>query len=89
MAREAEVTRPEVERAFGNHKDAVFRFAWRMPSSAATAEDVAQEVFLGLLRGHASFEPARGSLHGFLLGGHTPSHADAAARGRTVEVDRR
>jgi RNA polymerase sigma-70 factor (ECF subfamily) len=62
------VTRPEVERAFEQHKDAVFRFAWRMSASASTAEDVTQEVFLGLLRGNARFDPTRGSLRGFLLG---------------------
>jgi RNA polymerase sigma-70 factor (ECF subfamily) len=68
MAEEARVTRPDVERAFEQHKDAVFRFAWRMSASAAIAEDVTQEVFLGLLRGNARFDPARGPLRGFLLG---------------------
>jgi RNA polymerase sigma-70 factor (ECF subfamily) len=62
------VTRSEVERAFEQHKDAVFRFAWRMSASAPAAEDITQEVFLGLLRGTVRFDPARGPLRAFLLG---------------------
>lgn len=62
------MTPPEVERAFAQHKDAVFRFAWRMSASLATAEDITQEVFLGLLRGTVRFDTTRGSLRGFLLG---------------------
>ena len=60
------MTRAEVERAFTAHKDAVYRFAWRMAPGAA--DDIAQEVFLRLLRGQAQFDEARGSLRGFLLG---------------------
>ena len=67
-AEETRVTRPEVERAFELYRHPVFRFAWRMSASATTAEDVTQEVFLGLLRGDLRFDPARGSLRGFLLG---------------------
>ena len=62
------MTRPEVERAFELYHHVVFRFAWRMSASAATAEDVTQEVFLGLLNGDLRFDAARGSLRGFLLG---------------------
>ena len=60
------MTRTEVERAFTAHKDAVYRFAWRMAPGAA--DDIAQEVFLRLLRGQARFDEARGSLRSFLLG---------------------
>jgi len=60
------MTRAEVEQAFAAHKDAVYRFAWRMAPDAA--DDVAQEVFLRLLRGQVEFDPARGSLRSFLLG---------------------
>jgi RNA polymerase sigma-70 factor (ECF subfamily) len=60
------MTRAEVEQAFTAHKDAVYRFAWRM--APAAADDIAQEVFLRLLRGQAQFDEARGSLRGFLLG---------------------
>lgn len=54
--------------AFDQHKDAVYRFAWRMTSSPSTAEDVTQDVFLTLLRQPDRFDPARGSLRAFLLG---------------------
>ena len=60
------MTRAEVERAFTAHKDAVYRFAWRMAPDAA--DDIAQEVFVRLLRGQVQFDDARGSLRGFLLG---------------------
>ena len=59
------MTRAEVERAFTAHKDAVYRFAWRMAPRRLTN---AQEVFLRLLRGQVQFDEARGSLRGLLLG---------------------
>ncbi len=46
----------------------VFRFALHMSGSAATAEDVTQEVFLALMRDAAKFDPSRGSLGAFLYG---------------------
>jgi RNA polymerase sigma factor (sigma-70 family) len=62
------VTENELEAAFEDHKDAVYRFAWRMMNSAPAAEDVAQDVFLSLLRQPARFNPERGQLRSFLLG---------------------
>lgn len=62
------MTDAEFEAVFRQHKDAVFRFAWRMTGSAAAAEDVAQDVFLELLRQPGRFDAARGSLRAFLLG---------------------
>jgi RNA polymerase sigma-70 factor (ECF subfamily) len=62
------MTKAEFEVVFREHKDAVYRFAWRMTSSPATAEDIAQEVFLSLLRHPNRFDPARGALRPFLLG---------------------
>jgi RNA polymerase sigma-70 factor (ECF subfamily) len=53
--------------AFEQNKDAVYRFAWRMCGSATVAEDIAQEVFLTLLRQPGRFDPARGALRSFLL----------------------
>jgi RNA polymerase sigma-70 factor (ECF subfamily) len=61
------MTEAEVQSAFDDHKDAVYRFAWRM-SDAAAAEDIAQEVFLALLSRPERFDPARGTLRAFLLG---------------------
>lgn len=60
------MTRTEVEAAFDAHKDAVYRFAWRMVPEAA--DDIVQDVFLRLLRGDVRFEAARGSMRGLLLG---------------------
>src|SRR5262245_7228011 len=39
-----------------------------MSGSAAAAEDITQDVFMGLLRHPDRFEPARGTLRAFLLG---------------------
>lgn len=54
--------------AFEEHKDAVYRLAWRLCESTAAAEDVAQDVFVALLRDPGRFDPARGRLRTFLLG---------------------
>jgi len=61
------VTDAEFESAFEAHRDAVYRFAWRM-SGPAAAEDIAQDVFLTLLQQPHRFDPARGTLRSFLLG---------------------
>jgi len=62
------VTNSEFQSLFEEHKEAVYRFAWRMMNSPAAAEDVAQDVFLSLLRHPARFDPARGRVRSFLLG---------------------
>jgi len=62
------VTDAEIQAAFEQHKDAVYRFAWRMSGSASAAEDITQDAFMGLLRHPDRFNPARGSLRAFLLG---------------------
>lgn len=58
----------ELEAIFEQHKDAVYRFAWRMTSSASAAEDVAQDVFLSRLKLPHRFDPSRGRLRPFLMG---------------------
>jgi RNA polymerase sigma factor (sigma-70 family) len=62
------VTDAEFQAAFDQHKDAVYRFAWRMAGSPAAAEDITQDVFVGLLRHPDRFDPDRGTLRAFLLG---------------------
>ena len=62
------MTNSEFQTLFEEHKDAVYRFAWRMTSSAAFAEDVTQDVFLAVLRHPGRFDPHRGRLRSFLLG---------------------
>src|SRR6516162_3411951 len=47
---------------------ALFRFALHMSGSTPVAEDVTQEVFLALLRGDCGYDPARGTLSGYLFG---------------------
>jgi RNA polymerase sigma-70 factor (ECF subfamily) len=61
------VTAAEFEAAFGQHKDVVYRFVWRM-SGPAAAEDITQDVFVGLLRHPNRFDPSHGTLRAFLLG---------------------
>ena len=62
------MTDAEFQAAFEQHKDAVYRFAWRMSGSAAAAEDITQDVFVGLLRHPDRFDPGRGTLRALLLG---------------------
>src|SRR5205085_7407492 len=47
---------------------ALYRFALHMSGSAAVAEDITQEVFLSLLKESCGFDPARGTLSGYLFG---------------------
>jgi RNA polymerase sigma-70 factor, ECF subfamily len=62
------VTDAEFQAIFDEHKDAVYRFAWRMSGTPATAEDITQDVFVGLLKHPDRFDPVRGTLRAFLLG---------------------
>jgi len=62
------MTEPEFRAAFRQHKDAVYSFTWRMTNSTVAAEDIAQDVFLTLLRRPDCFDHTRGQLRSFLLG---------------------
>jgi RNA polymerase sigma-70 factor (ECF subfamily) len=62
------VTNNDLHAVFEEHQDAVYRFAWRMTNSPAAAEDIAQDVFVALLRRPDRFDPKRGQLRSFLLG---------------------
>ena len=62
------MTDAEFQAVFDEHKDAVYRFAWRMAGSPSAAEDVTQDVFLALLRHPRRFDATRGTLRAFLLG---------------------
>ena len=53
---------------YRKRQGAIYRFALHMSGSAASAEDVTQEVFLALLREDCGFDPARGTLSGYLFG---------------------
>ncbi len=53
---------------YRRRQSGVFRFALEMSGSEALAEDVVQEVFLALMRDPRGYDPARGSVTGFLYG---------------------
>jgi RNA polymerase sigma-70 factor (ECF subfamily) len=46
----------------------IYRYALHMIGSAATAEEVTQDVFLALLRNFGGYDPGRGSVSAFLYG---------------------
>ncbi len=62
------MTDPEFRSAFHGNKDVLYRFAYRMSGSAATADDVVQDCFLALWRNPEAYHPHRGALRAFLLG---------------------
>lgn len=56
------------EALYLRHQGPLFRFALLRSGSNATAADVVQEVFMGLLTGSFKFDPLRGLLRNFLFG---------------------
>ena len=62
------MTKADFTAIFGEHKDSVYRFAWRMTGSASAAEDVAQDCFLALLQASERYDAGRGPLRAFLIG---------------------
>jgi RNA polymerase sigma-70 factor (ECF subfamily) len=46
----------------------IYRFALHMSGNPSVADDVTQEVFMTLIRDAKRFDPARGTLGGFLFG---------------------
>jgi len=55
-------------RLFDDHHVPLFRFAYRLTGSAADAEDIVQECFLGLLRAECRYDPRRGAVRSYLFG---------------------
>lgn len=53
---------------YRRRRQGIYRFALHMCGSRSVAEDVTQEVFMVLIHESHSFDPARGSLNGFLIG---------------------
>ena len=53
---------------YRRRQPAIYRFALHMSGNVALAEDVTQEVFMTLIRDAKRFDPARGTLGGFLFG---------------------
>ena len=53
---------------YRRHQAALYRFALRMSGSAWAAEEIVQDVFMTLMRDPRKYDPARGTLGGFLYG---------------------
>jgi RNA polymerase sigma-70 factor (ECF subfamily) len=53
---------------YERYQGPVFRFAWHMSGNSATAEDVTQEVFMLLIHNPKNYDPAKGSVAGYLFG---------------------
>jgi RNA polymerase sigma-70 factor, ECF subfamily len=51
---------------YERHRDAIFRFVYRLSGSAEVAEDITHDCFLSLLKRAEKFEPARASLRTYL-----------------------
>ena len=52
---------------YERHRDAVFRFAYRLSGSVELAEDITHDSFLGLLKKPENFIPGRASLRTYLF----------------------
>jgi len=61
------MTEQEICAVYHDHKDAIYRFAWRMTGAAASAEDIVQECFLSLLRNPDGYDASRAPMRPFLL----------------------
>jgi RNA polymerase sigma-70 factor (ECF subfamily) len=61
------MTEPQIRAAYRDHKDAIYRFAWRMTASPNSAEDIVQECFLSLLQNPNGYDPSRAPMRPFLL----------------------
>lgn len=53
---------------YRRHQAALYRFALRMSGNAWAAEEIVQDVFMTLMRDPRKYDPARGTLGGFLYG---------------------
>lgn len=53
---------------FEAHRDAVFRLAYHLTGATDTAEDIAQDCFLRLVRAPGRFDDRRGTLRQYLYG---------------------
>jgi RNA polymerase sigma-70 factor (ECF subfamily) len=52
---------------YERHRDAMFRFAYRLLGSVELAEDVTQDCFLSLIKRPRSFDPLRAGLRTYLF----------------------
>ena len=61
------MTESDVREAYRTHKDAIYRFAWRMTGSPSAAEDIVHDCFVSLLRNPNAYDPSRAPMRPFLL----------------------
>lgn len=52
---------------YERHRDAIFRFSYRISGSVEEAEDITHDCFLSLIRKPGNFQPGRASLRTYLL----------------------
>jgi RNA polymerase sigma-70 factor (ECF subfamily) len=67
LERAAQGDEAAFQQLYRRHRDAVFRFAYRLLGAEAAAEDVAHDCFIALLRRPEGFDPRRASLRTYLL----------------------
>jgi RNA polymerase sigma-70 factor (ECF subfamily) len=53
---------------YERYQGPIYRFAWHMSGNPAVAEEVTQEVFLQMIAKPGKYDPAKGSLAGYLFG---------------------
>ena len=56
------------EQLYDRRQAGIYQYALRMSGSHALAEDVVQDVFMGLMRDARLFDPTRGTVAGYLFG---------------------
>jgi len=53
---------------FLRYQRPIFRFAWHISEDSTTAEEITQEVFMQLISNPRRYDPAKGSVAGYLFG---------------------
>jgi RNA polymerase sigma-70 factor (ECF subfamily) len=59
---------PAFRALYGRYQGPIYRFALHMSGSRATAEDATQEAFMALIANPKGYDPAKGSVAGYLFG---------------------
>jgi RNA polymerase sigma-70 factor, ECF subfamily len=72
---------------YRRRQGAIYRYSLHMSNSPALAEDITQDVFLVLLRDPCSYDSARGSLAGYLLGIARKLLLKQTKRGVEISID--
>ena len=72
---------------FDEHHLPLFRFAYRLTGSAADAQDIVQESFMGLLRAECRYDPRRTSVRSYLFGAVRNQALKRQRHGEKAEED--